>query len=166
MEFLTEIQKEDWNDEYSKKLRRVRRLLEKGIVDPREAVLYGTSKKVQDFPNGPGVIKDGPLCNFPRPPYLGNGVLAHESVPAAVFAFLKNWGDLPGAVQFAIQMGGDMDTIGAMTGALAGALCGIDSIPSESLNDMENGKRGKVFAMRVAGDLHRKFHCHQSASSI
>lgn len=53
------------------------------------------------------------------------------------------------AVVKAINLGGDSDTIGAVTGAIAGALYGWDSIPKDwyvhALNVMENYKGLRIF---------------------
>ena len=60
---------------------------------------------------------------------LGNGIAAHESVPAAIWAFLCHPNSFADAVSLAISLGGDADTIASMTGALAGAHLGEDAIP-------------------------------------
>jgi poly(ADP-ribose) glycohydrolase ARH3 len=52
---------------------------------------------------------------------LGNGVEAVNSVPTAIYCFTKNHQDYRRAVTYAVSLGGDSDTIGAMTGAIAGA---------------------------------------------
>jgi poly(ADP-ribose) glycohydrolase ARH3 len=61
---------------------------------------------------------------------LGHGVAAHEAVPSALYAFLRHRDDFAGAVLFAVRLGGDTDTIAAMTGALAGAHLGESAIPA------------------------------------
>jgi poly(ADP-ribose) glycohydrolase ARH3 len=60
---------------------------------------------------------------------LGNGVEAHNSVPTAIYCFLRNWSSFEDAVLYAVSLGGDTDTIGAMTGAISGAYHGVESIP-------------------------------------
>jgi poly(ADP-ribose) glycohydrolase ARH3 len=52
---------------------------------------------------------------------VGNGIEAHRSVPAALFAFLSSRGDFARSIECAVRLGGDTDTIAAMAGALAGA---------------------------------------------
>lgn len=61
---------------------------------------------------------------------LGHGIEAVHSVPTALFAFLRSPHDFADTVLFAISLGGDADTIGAMAGALAGAYLGQQGIPS------------------------------------
>ncbi len=68
---------------------------------------------------------------------LGNGVTAHESVPTAIFSFLST-DSFKDSVIYAVSLGGDTDTIGAMTGAISGAFYGYDSIPKKWLEKLEN----------------------------
>lgn len=60
---------------------------------------------------------------------LGTGIAAHTSVPTALACFLANTASFGDAVKTAISLGGDTDTIAAMTGALAGAHNGLSAIP-------------------------------------
>ena len=70
---------------------------------------------------------------------LGNGIEAFNSVPTAIYSFLSQPDSFALAVFNAISFGGDTDTIGAMTGAISGAYLGIDSIPAEWRERLENG---------------------------
>jgi hypothetical protein len=56
-------------------------------------------------------------------------IAADEAVPAALFAFIRHIGWFTDAVLQAVHLGGDTDTIAAMTGALAGAFHGVAAIP-------------------------------------
>ena len=69
---------------------------------------------------------------------LGNSIEAFNSVPAAIFSFLSHPGSFEQAVIFAVQLGGDTDTIGAMTGAISGAYHGIEAIPAKWRGALEN----------------------------
>ena len=59
-------------------------------------------------------------------------------MPTAIYSFLTAPGSFTQAVLNAISLGGDTDTIGAMTGAIAGACLGIESIPVTWRNNLEN----------------------------
>jgi poly(ADP-ribose) glycohydrolase ARH3 len=85
---------------------------------------------------------------------LGNRIEAPRSVPTALYAFLANAASFRDAVLFAIRLGGDTDTIGAMTGALAGAYHGVDAIPVEWLRVLENDAKGMDYLRDLAGRLH------------
>jgi poly(ADP-ribose) glycohydrolase ARH3 len=83
---------------------------------------------------------------------LGNSAFAHESVPTAIFAASFQRG-FEQAVTFAVRCGGDTDTLGAMTGALAGAAYGATSIPARWLDALENGHRGRRYVERLGGAM-------------
>lgn len=84
---------------------------------------------------------------------LGNDVTAPGSVPAALYAFLAHPHSFREAVVYAVNLGGDTDTIGAMTGAVAGALHGVESIPGEWLAALENGEKGRDYGRHLAETL-------------
>jgi len=62
--------------------------------------------------------------------HIGVGLLAAESVPAAICAFACYPASFSDAVTLAVSLGGDTDTIASMTGAISGALLGEQSIPT------------------------------------
>ncbi|XP_012140976.1 ADP-ribosylhydrolase ARH3 isoform X2 [Megachile rotundata] len=77
---------------------------------------------------------------------LGNSVTALYSVPTAIFCFLRAQKLIAGirtenpfrrAIQYAISLGGDTDTIGSMTGAIAGAFYGEEKLSSNLLQHCE-----------------------------
>lgn len=79
---------------------------------------------------------------------LGNSYSAPKSVPTAIYCFLRtvngqNLTDAQksnpfrGAIEYAITLGGDTDTIACMTGALCGAYYGESSISKELLAHCE-----------------------------
>ncbi|MBA7707290.1 hypothetical protein ES703_116160 [subsurface metagenome] len=51
---------------------------------------------------------------------LGNGIEAFNSVPSAIYSFLSQPQSFAQTVIYAISLGGDTDTIGAMTGTISG----------------------------------------------
>jgi poly(ADP-ribose) glycohydrolase ARH3 len=83
---------------------------------------------------------------------LGNSSTAHESVPAAIYAAVAH-ARFEDAVSFAVRCGGDTDTIGAMTGAIAGAREGAVGIPSRWLGSLENGQKGRSHVASLAERL-------------
>ena len=68
---------------------------------------------------------------------LGNSVTAHNSVPTAIHSFLRNPHNFGESVLYAISLGGDTDTIGAMTGAISGAYHGAEAIPERWKSKLE-----------------------------
>lgn len=78
---------------------------------------------------------------------LGNDTRALNSVPTAIYSFLRSVhraerGDrsaplFRSAIEYSISLGGDTDTIGSMTGAIAGAFCGESAISENLLKHCE-----------------------------
>ena len=69
---------------------------------------------------------------------LGTGVIATESVPTALYAFLRYGKDFKELISFCISLGGDTDTISAMAGALSGTMTGKAALPFDFINRLEN----------------------------
>lgn len=86
---------------------------------------------------------------------LGVGGRASESVPAALWAFLSCPDDPEEEIVRAVSLGGDADSIGAMTGALAGAYHGAAALPARWLDALEDGPRGRSYAVDLADRLYR-----------
>jgi len=84
---------------------------------------------------------------------LGNGIEAFNSVPTAIHSFLSQPQSFARAVLHAISLGGDTDTIGAMTGAISGAYLGFDLIPSGWRDRLEN----RLYIEELAERLWRGF---------
>ncbi|MDD5747746.1 MAG: ADP-ribosylglycohydrolase family protein [Actinomycetota bacterium] len=61
--------------------------------------------------------------------YTGNGGYVFETVPAAIYAFIRTPYDFEETLVTAVNAGGDTDSIGAIAGAIAGAFNGIRAIP-------------------------------------
>lgn len=84
---------------------------------------------------------------------LGTGVSSAESVPAALFIFLRHGAEPEEALVRAVGLGGDTDTVAAMVGALCGALHGAGRFPRRWYEGLENGPRGRDEIVKVAREL-------------
>ncbi len=84
---------------------------------------------------------------------LGNGIRAVEAVPSAVWATLRYHSDPETAIIKSISFGGDTDTIGAMTGAQVGTLHGDSWFPLRWYDNLENGKYGRDYIVKLAEKL-------------
>ncbi|KRX64657.1 Poly(ADP-ribose) glycohydrolase ARH3 [Trichinella sp. T9] len=89
-----------------------------------------------------------------------NGIAALDSVPAALFSFIKCMkpvdrismrNPLQRTIAYAISLSGDTDTIATMAGAIAGALYGDVHIPGALYYGME----GSEFYSEIALKMHR-----------
>ena len=59
-------------------------------------------------------------------------------MPTAIYSFLAQPDSFIQAVLYAVSLGGDTDTIGAMTGAISGAYRGSEPIPNSWKGKLEN----------------------------
>ncbi len=84
---------------------------------------------------------------------VGSGIRASEAVAAALWAFLRYGAESEECVVRAVGFGGDTDTIGAMAGALAGALHGRSWIPPRWYDNIENGMGGRDEIIAVSRQL-------------
>lgn len=117
------------------------------FIEPEAVELLNGLTKIRNYlDRSPGVTE---LATN-----LGNDSRAYVSVPAAIYAFLSHPHSFEEAVVYAISIGGDTDTIGAMTGAIAGALHGIEQIPGRWLAELENGAKGRDYVIQLADQLY------------
>lgn len=77
---------------------------------------------------------------------------AEESVCAAIYSAVAH-STFHAAVSFAVSLGGDTDTVAAMTGAISGARMGANSIPRRWLDALEDGNRGRTHVEQLATRL-------------
>ncbi|MBW2638003.1 MAG: ADP-ribosylglycohydrolase family protein, partial [Deltaproteobacteria bacterium] len=69
---------------------------------------------------------------------IGRTVAVYESMPFAVYSFMRNSESFEKCIFCAVLHGGDRDTLGAMAGAISGAYLGIDAIPLVWKKKLEN----------------------------
>ena len=90
---------------------------------------------------------------------LGHDSTAPGSVPTAIYSFLTHHHDFEETVVYAVGLGGDTDTIGAMSGAISGGYHGKKGIPSRWLDRIENKEKGRDYIEKLAvmlWEVHRK----------
>jgi poly(ADP-ribose) glycohydrolase ARH3 len=80
---------------------------------------------------------------------LGRSVAMHESMPFAVYAFLRHPQSFETCLFCAILNGGDRDTLGAMACAVSGAYLGIEAIPQAWREKVENRRHIEDLAIRL-----------------
>ena len=78
---------------------------------------------------------------------LGCNATAIGSVTTALYAFLSRPESFEEALVFAVNLGGECDAIGAMTGAVAGAYHGAGAIPARWLETLERGRQAELEAL-------------------
>ena len=82
---------------------------------------------------------------------LGRGIAVHESMPFAIYSFLKYPKSFEECLFCAIFHGGDRDTLGAMACAISGAYLGFESIPLGWREKLEN----RAYIENLASELFR-----------
>ena len=90
---------------------------------------------------------------------LTQGVTGYinNTVPIALFCWLRYPGDFRQSVVQAIHLGGDADTVGAITGALAGITAGQSAIPPEWIDGLRDWPRSVSWMDALSERLSRQF---------
>ncbi|MGC9357423.1 MAG: ADP-ribosylglycohydrolase family protein [Anaerolineae bacterium] len=78
---------------------------------------------------------------------LGPGVAAHESVPFALYAFLRHYDSFEDCLFCAALNSGDRDTVGAMACAISGAYLGVEALHRTWRAKLENRERIEALAL-------------------
>jgi poly(ADP-ribose) glycohydrolase ARH3 len=79
--------------------------------------------------------------------HLGNGIAASASCVTAVYIALRFIDrPFPDMQRFCVEVGGDVDTIGAMAGAVWGVANGVAALPQDSLAQLEQVERLRAAA--------------------
>ncbi len=81
---------------------------------------------------------------------LGIGLGAHESVPFALYNFLRHPHTFMECVLNATLHGGSRSSLGAMAGAMAGAYLGIEGIPDDWRQRLEGNQHIETLARELA----------------
>jgi len=80
---------------------------------------------------------------------LGQSVAVQESMPFAIYSFVRCPRSFEDCLDCAIMHGGDRDTLGAMAGAISGAYLGVEAIPSRWLRKLENRQTIEELALQL-----------------
>ena len=83
-------------------------------------------------------------------PSLGQGWTGEEALAISVYSALKNPNDFSKAIECAVNITGDSDTVGAITGNIMGAYLGEKKIPQKYKNKLE----AKTLLKNLAKDLY------------
>lgn len=87
---------------------------------------------------------------------LSRGVTGYvyHTVPVAVFAWYRNFGDFEATLRDVMDCGGDTDTVGAIAGALAGTVTGESGIPDDWIAGLADWPRGTRRLREIAERVH------------
>ena len=95
------------------------------------------------------------VSEFAKELGLGDKVTGYiyHTVPVALYAWLRHYGDFRATLNSVLNLGGDTDTVGAISGALAGATVGEDGIPKEWVENILEYPRTVGVLRQVADKL-------------
>ena len=85
---------------------------------------------------------------------FGCALEADRSVVTAIAAFAESPMSYEGVVSSAIALGGDVDTVAAMGGAMSGALLGVSAIPKKLIGMLEDGQKGRSYLRELGETLY------------
>jgi poly(ADP-ribose) glycohydrolase ARH3 len=94
------------------------------------------------------LAKDVPPSGAAR--RLGRSVAVHESLPFAIYSFLRHPQSFEACLFCAILNGGDRDTLGAMACVISGAYLGVEAIPLAWRERIENRQHIEDLAIKLA----------------
>lgn len=99
---------------------------------------------------------------------LAKGVTGYiyHTVPVAAYAWLRHGGDYRSALTAVFDCGGDTDTAGAITGALAGATVGEAGIPTDWRAGVTDWPRSLSMLGILADRLAASASTHQPAAPV
>jgi poly(ADP-ribose) glycohydrolase ARH3 len=84
---------------------------------------------------------------------LGNGIEALHSVPTAIASFALTPDSFESTIANVIFLGGDVDTIAAMAGAVSGAYLGAGGLPARLVDLLENSPKGRAYIIELSKRL-------------
>jgi ADP-ribosylglycohydrolase len=79
----------------------------------------------------------------------------HHTVPVALYCWLRAPRDVRAAVESAVRLGGDTDTVAAIVGGLAGATAGASAVPADWLAGLREAPRDVAWLRRLGARLAR-----------
>ncbi len=98
-----------------------------------------------------------PVKEFADSLGLEHGITGYiyHTVPVALYAWYRNYGDFAGTLKSVLALGGDTDTTGAIAGALAGAACGEEGIPGQWVEGICDYPHSTRYLRELADAMHR-----------
>ena len=82
-----------------------------------------------------------------------SGYVLH-SVPFALVAWHHHFGDFRATIESVVRAGGDVDTVGAIAGAMAGACGGPSAIPPDWIDGIVDRPHGAAYVRKLARRIH------------
>lgn len=99
---------------------------------------------------------------------LSQGITGYvyHTVPVVIYSWYRHFGCFEDTVSSVLNCGGDTDTTGAISGALAGAITGERGIPADWVNGLYDWPRGARILRVIADQLAEHSTGSQTGSSV
>ncbi len=104
----------------------------------RELISFSRSREVREKMEAVQILVAEDIPPGISADRLGRTVAVHESMPFAVYSFLRYPKSFEECLFCAVLNGGDRDTLGAMACAISGAYLGLGAIPVAWREKLEN----------------------------
>ena len=115
---------------------------------------FQQSLKAEPQPDLDRIFLSKLISQFPRPgSALGFQIATVHMTPCVLWIFCRYHASPETALMKVIALGGDTDTAACILGALLGALHGYTWLPKRWLEKLENGARGRDYAVKLADAL-------------
>lgn len=100
--------------------------------------------------------------------HLHRGVsgFVNHTVPIAIYCWVAHRGSYRDAVESAVCLGGDSDTVAAITGALAGSELGADAIPEAWLQNLAEWPCGRRWLTTLCDQLAERIATDTQATPV
>lgn len=104
------------------------------------------------------VVRDLSVYEFADMLGLSGGIsgYVYHTVPMALYAWYRHFGDFEATLSSVLDCGGDTDTVGAIAGALAGSVTGESGIPKDWLEGIWEWPRSVNLLREMADRLEEK----------
>ncbi len=122
------------------------------VIDSISAA-YGQRLSVKQFAESLGLSK-------------GISGYVYHTVPVVVYAWYLHFGSFEDTLSSVLSCGGDTDTTGAISGALAGAVTGEGGIPADWMKGLNDWPRGVAILRAIADQLAEKREGSQNGSPV
>jgi len=90
----------------------------------------------------------------------------YHTVPIAVYAWYRHFGDFRKTLVAIFNCGGDTDTAGAIAGSLAGAVVGEEGIPHDWRYGITDWPRGRALLLKISDKLAMKSKAIEVSSPV
>jgi ADP-ribosylglycohydrolase len=112
------------------------------------------------------LVRSAPAVELADTLGLHNGVsgYVYDTVPLALYCWLRHSAEFRPTVEEVIALGGDTDSTGAVVGGIAGATVGAGGIPAEWLDGLFEWPHSVTWMRRLAECLARQFPAGGAAS--